>query len=321
MEDAYVIGIRLGLDNAVSAGIATIRTDLMALDRAIAGTTANLRQLQNVSATVGIAANPAGIPTQPAPSPEIATEPAMPRVALPAAAIPAVTFQARQGQRSDQAPAFPAAAPNPAQTGIEARHPPAKPLQGAAPPPPPALPPPRASPPSQRALPVPPTGQIQAAPGPRPITIEIAPNRMIPEPSKPVAGSVSAHRPKAPEPPLRARARGLHDVAVAAAPARNGSTAIPIDPPTPFAPPSPYPTSSWPTAADRQRPQAAPTPAAPHAPQASPQPSGGDVFLDGTRLGHWIGTHLAREAGRPPSGNTGFDPRLGIAWPGTQQGG
>lgn len=50
-------------------------------------------------------------------------------------------------------------------------------------------------------------------------------------------------------------------------------------------------------------------------------PTGGDVFLDGARVGTWLADHLAREAGRPQMGGTGFDPRLTPAWPGTLQGG
>jgi len=50
-------------------------------------------------------------------------------------------------------------------------------------------------------------------------------------------------------------------------------------------------------------------------------PTGGDVFLDGARVGTWLADHLAREAGRPQMGSTGFDPRLTPAWPGTLQGG
>jgi hypothetical protein len=73
---------------------------------------------------------------------------------------------------------------------------------------------------------------------------------------------------------------------------------------------------------------------APHAPHAPPSaapapteqrdkggPTGGDVFLDGSRVGVWLADHLARETGRPQAGGTGFDPRLTAAWPGSLQGG
>lgn len=59
------------------------------------------------------------------------------------------------------------------------------------------------------------------------------------------------------------------------------------------------------------------------APPASSQargPVSGDVYLDGTRLGRWIADRLAREIARPQAGMTGFDPRLGIAWPGAPLG-
>jgi hypothetical protein len=81
---------------------------------------------------------------------------------------------------------------------------------------------------------------------------------------------------------------------------------------------------------------AAPLPSAPSAamPPSAPQTSGlaaaaplgaaentrgpmeGDVVLDGERVGRWFTNHLAREASRPPSGYSGFDPRMGMIWPG-----
>lgn len=43
MEDAYEVGIRLVLENGVSAGIATLQNDLAAYDRALTATTGRLR--------------------------------------------------------------------------------------------------------------------------------------------------------------------------------------------------------------------------------------------------------------------------------------
>ena len=67
---------------------------------------------------------------------------------------------------------------------------------------------------------------------------------------------------------------------------------------------------------------------APVMPQAAPSgPVGGDnssqggpVYLDGQLLGRWMSERLAREAGRPAGGVTGFDGRMGPAWPGALQG-
>jgi hypothetical protein len=102
-------------------------------------------------------------------------------------------------------------------------------------------------------------------------------------------------------------------------------------------PPVPAPTGSPRTAATETI-GPAPTPAqalvGTHAfgsvstlPSAAPPPSSqargpvtGDVYLDGSKLGRWIADRLAREIARPQSGMTGFDPRLGIAWPGAPLG-
>ena len=50
-------------------------------------------------------------------------------------------------------------------------------------------------------------------------------------------------------------------------------------------------------------------------------PTGGDVYLDGARMGRWIAERMARAASRPQGGTTGFDGRMGPAFPGTLQGG
>lgn len=42
----------------------------------------------------------------------------------------------------------------------------------------------------------------------------------------------------------------------------------------------------------------------------------GHVFLDGQLVGRWMREHLAQLAARPPSGSTGFDPKLSMMWPG-----
>ncbi len=48
---------------------------------------------------------------------------------------------------------------------------------------------------------------------------------------------------------------------------------------------------------------------------------GGAVYLDGMLVGRWMEERLARAAGRPSGGATGFDPRMGPSWPGALQGG
>ena len=53
--------------------------------------------------------------------------------------------------------------------------------------------------------------------------------------------------------------------------------------------------------------------------RAQPTSSGpemGNITLDGHQIGHWMSERLAREANRAPTGPTGFDPKLGVIWPG-----
>lgn len=66
---------------------------------------------------------------------------------------------------------------------------------------------------------------------------------------------------------------------------------------------------------------AASKPASSYAPPASSSRAKessmrGDVFLDGARVGRWMSEQMARDAGRPNTGPTGFDPRRSAAWPG-----
>ncbi len=46
----------------------------------------------------------------------------------------------------------------------------------------------------------------------------------------------------------------------------------------------------------------------------------GRLEIDGALLGRFVAEHLAREAGRPPSGMTGFDPLVSPQWAGALQG-
>jgi hypothetical protein len=88
--------------------------------------------------------------------------------------------------------------------------------------------------------------------------------------------------------------------------------------PTTIPPAVSFPTSE--AASDRL---AAPPMTSAMAPAAREQEGGaseGDVYLDGMRVGRWMVDALSRQAARPPAGRAAFDPRLGLTWPGTQQG-
>jgi hypothetical protein len=148
-----------------------------------------------------------------------------------------------------------------------------------------AAPPPLTAPaPSSESL-------VGVAPGAAPVLLaSFAPTAAVPAQADgaPAADTAEPHDPRVATAPERAQNRWQAPAAPIAAP-------------------------GWDAAAPRES-----TPA----PTASAQggPTGGDVFLDGSRVGTWLADHLAREAGRPQTGATGFDPRLTPAWPGTLQG-
>ncbi len=258
--DDYLIGIRLALDNGVSAGLASIRADLVTLDRAVSNSAEGLRALSTM-----------------APSPQ-----------PPAKATPT-----QQVGRISEAPS----------------------AASAAPPPTPPDPAPRAAPiirihPATSPQPI---GWVSAAP---PITSAPPPTAVAVAPT--ATPSLSASSPGHTHPAQSFVNRPL--TPTAPGPAR------PIASPSPSAPQAALAASngSEPSLAPIASPSQSVAQPTAYAPPSHPQPSqptGGDVFLDGERVGHWLANHLAREANRPSAGGTGFDPNLGITWPGAAQGG
>ncbi len=129
------------------------------------------------------------------------------------------------------------------------------------------------------------------------------------------APAVASRAPLAPsaEPPARSLALPARPLA----PKIEVSVAASSAEPAAFAlPPSLAPIIPASSEAGRRDVPAAPRDAG--APVSGP--TCGDVFLDGVRVGTWIADHLARAAGGPARGATGFDPRLGPRWPGALQG-
>lgn len=348
MEDAYVIGIRLALDNGVSAGVATIRDDLAKLDRAIAASTANIRQLQSVAAgTTAAALGQVQQPRPPEQKPQAPNEAPAPQSTPQATrqnadAPPDTLTVARPSEMATPQPSTPSP---PAQTRSAPRviampHPaPSSPRMAEA-----------ASTESRIAAPerVMVTMEKPAQPTDRPaISLVVTPSLGVaraPPTTAPLMPSAASHRQQEAAPTLQASSAALAISVSAPTPREDASGARHEEAQpareTPSAP-SPSPPTPKPQAPNFLRMQSAPAksiaapmpppppavppaalpPAAPQSPSSSTGPTGGDVFLDGTRLGHWIATNLARSAGRPPSGTTGFDPRLGVTWPGTQHGG
>ena len=349
MEDAYEVGIRLVLENGVSAGIATLQNDLAAYDRALTATTGRLRTVaeaaRGLQAPVG--AGGAG--------------PAVHSAAKRAEAEPPDVGQARGGASPVPAPVMPLAAP--LVSALATPAPAASLATTAKPPPMPALAPVRpplasaavpasavprmaldeqGSAPRQaapRPLPgfgqaVPPAagearqGQLGVAPAPGRGQVRAAVTVMAVQPPR-----YARYAPAAPagQPPAVTAAvvpeGGFASISLTERPAEPLAAVGGRDPVRGFA---------WNAAPSRAEPaasvgmQVAPRPtvataagAAPAAPMATAAASGpvqGDVYLDGARVGRWMSDRLAREVNRPQGGVTGFDPRLGPAWPGSLHG-
>jgi hypothetical protein len=100
MLEAYEIGISLALQDGVSDGIALIRRDLAALDRAIAATSQNLKHLQTQAGVP----SPVHVPTaiQPRPVAQAASSPSTPeQQTTPAAAKTPLQLSMTAPPRSD----------------------------------------------------------------------------------------------------------------------------------------------------------------------------------------------------------------------------
>ena len=351
MEDAYVIGIRLALEDGISAGLAAIQGELATLDIAIAATTAHLAQLHAVAALPDLRprATPPELVAQPSPQP------------TPAGSQNQVTRSAD--------PAVPAAAQPPTSAPLPFGR--ALPLQSAPPPAPvPAAPKPMLTPVRDSVVPLAASTSPAAAPRPlsSPLPLREGPGegsrRVDPvqaaqavsaAPVVPVVASIPAPATVTSSRAPRAWTldglahHGLTQGHGSAATTRGPSTAshrashtgaglTRLRPPdagprgdsgcsgafarcapiqqTAFAPPAPSPM---------------PRPAAPYAPPPPPpaahvaaetavQPTGGPVYLDGHYVGRWVSDHLAREASRPSATTAAFDPRLTPAYPGALQG-
>ena len=363
MLEAYEIGISLALQDGVSTGIALVRRDLDALDRAIAATSQNLARLQAQAGAAG--SGPASVQ---APVPQVARQtvlpqqsqteratiqkvadnpPPMAKAFTDAPMLPPPSVMARtnlqQPAITQSTPPIPVAVSTAVSTPqlSGANQPPAN-LAFSAPRPSPDPPPARPGtprsldrpPPTTARTPIPvalpTTGTI---PGPppapahpdRPATPVIAPLHAArprhhataqaghSRPSDPDATSLSVTAPPtAVRPPAisaRAQPRAAHAVTPAGAQPRAAYAFVPA---APISQRASTQTGTSPTA-----------PATSAVPPAAAPPTitlQGDIILDGTRLGRWMTSSLARQAARPPSGPTGPDPRQTPLWSGQAQG-
>jgi len=267
MEEAYTVGVRLALEDGVSAGIAAVGAEMAALERVTAAGMAGLERFRALGAVVGRPAAEA------------------------ARAVDALSAPDRESPSSEHGPTFlptrAAAQALPERDAVV--HEPA--AQVIAP----------ASPVSSAEVDAPATPRAQAAP----LVVRLMPSAVRARDNAPAAPSVAAHDP-APDnardaAPMRAAWATLERPAASRAESAAPVTTLPSL--------APVPAGQMPSAA----------------PQGSVErdqgPTGGDVYLDGARMGRWIADHMARAASRPQGGGTAFDGRMGPAYPGTLQGG
>ena len=332
MIEAFEIGIKLALDNGVAVGIAAIRQDLDALDRAVASSAAGLLTLRRLSES-GAASAPAQSPSPPLVSPSI-----------PAPTGAAAEPTARPFRASDIAPA-PLPAPSPA-TPIEPTPSAPRPVTapaaaGLASQPPPVQ---TAAPAGQLASPRPTIPAAAAIANAAPVPARHSAPRSIPSlitvaslPEPWATGPIPIAQPE-PKPTPAAPTIAPRPITLAMGRMMRSPSAAPLSTPPQPGPPPP-PDADFAPMAHRQVAPAAPAPRLarpdrpdPFPPQTdSPAPSGsardhtpgalhGELILDGVRLGRWMSDRLARAADRPQSGTTGFDPRVSPSYAGAPNG-
>lgn len=349
MTEAFEIGITLALDNGVSAGIAAIRRDLDALDRAIAGSANGLLALHRLSA--GLIAGAPSYPSilAPASHPMPAPTEAEPEAdaSPPASTAPTLTIMPEPAAATQPAPAANASilseppVPPPvavANAPIPLSPPPtispaASPITRPTPPPaaPAALPPIEAAPPSAAIVthPVPRqlaevrppepltfTATVAASPPPKPPPVKLA---SIPQP---LLLHHPQFQPEAAAPPSRQPQTMPLQMPIplsqsSPVPTHRSSPATPIAPIAAMSPAG-SPTRSIPPL-HSQFPAFSATESGPSRSRAASPPHG-EIILDGARLGRWIADRLARAVDRPQSGITGFDPRVSPLYAGAPNG-
>ncbi len=356
MIDAYTIGITLALEDGVSAGIATIRHDLLAFDRAIQDSAAGLLALRRLGQQMSVVGT-GEPPPAPSRAPPVILPPAGPATSTPDAASPtdaaitpapslapspilrtstgaekAALIQTLAEERSP-------AAPGAVQNKVRPRA--TQPTRSESIAPPNLLP----KLPSQRSA-----GQTQAiqlrniaefAPralqAPKKFSADPPQARPLAEDRALTAESPVRQPPKppsgAPLPAVLAAPPVRFDPAQRPVPAAPDETArlIPSSPgaaPRPARLPEDQPLRSAPTWLPEDRTlHSAPGRRFRDSPAAMPPPSrneassaglSGEIMLDGSRLGRWVADTLTRMTERVPSGSTGIDPRASPGWPAIQ---
>jgi hypothetical protein len=328
--DAYTIGIRLALDDGVSAGIAKVQMELDVLDNAIARSSIGLKHL----AEIGHAVASAGVsPAIPSPAPN--KKPQSVEPASAGAPEPQLSKAPKPASSSAPIGTIPKLRDKPQIVEKPARSEASRPAAPAAPAP-------------QKTE----SKATQAQPVPlRHFATEIAIQPASPENPEPHLAAILASPT-----PAKKLEEGAEGIKKLKEPLRTGQHAAPIErqsvPLEPQAAPTQLKThfsrtDTLPTPYSNFVTEASPILSAPlkpvvkvheeqlsrervssypdltntkgeavGSPPAPPAAVSGELVLDGMRLGHWLADTLASAASRPPRGITGFDPRATPAWPG-----
>ena len=344
MIDAYEIGITLALDNGAEMGIAAIRRDLAALDRAVAVSSNGLLTLRNLaeSLTVSTPDHMPSPPTTPAPLRAPPSE-AVPEAPATLSQFSTAAAVVPSSHKLTTTPALSAAGSSslPPQVQISTpaiQHvsPPTQVVDAASIRQP--LPPPRIASASPNApfLPAPvlaadlphlaniPSKATASHLGASPIRFSVPPivhsePKSVPEPLQIPAVSTTAPQPS-----------HTQVLQIAHAPF---SAPFPASPAQPSSKRNFFPTALRPTAPISSilpavrvdGPETAFKRTAPVTPSETksvhnPGASHGEIILDSARLGRWISDYLARAANRPQSGATGFDSRVSPNYAGAPNG-
>jgi hypothetical protein len=330
MIDAYTIGITLALDNGVSAGLTTIRNDLVILNKVVDGSTTRLKQLTQVAgclqlrpfgpelAAKGRDSSPreVNVQTISVPSNPPSTNGAVPtwsQLNLP-----------RLTKTYEDVLLGPASQPN---TNRESLAVSSGPITS-----------------SSSVLDSPnsrPHVELQAGERTLASNTELEsyraraslPIQSTAAPVQPTAVFADASRDRSSLSPMAAAVD--RPVSINTSPPRTSTDALrtQVSPPRNYAPShlsTQRPADRHPgvSAIARSVPgdttsRTQPIGAGAALPSAVPPPTGpqsttvhGDVYLDGSRLGRWMTDSLVRAAELPRSATTGFDPRLTATWPG-----
>ena len=335
MIDAYEIGVQLALQDGVSAGLDVINRELAEVDRAIVATSAGLNQLAHVADLAGKAvAAVSGVKAPSVNQGEVSEstnldEPSGAAAVVetgPSTAIFGEVYARPASAPIAQDPAAPASPPEIRRDEVKTSPPLIVPVSAT-----PTAPETRSLPLSIHPVVATSVSPSVASPGSSSVeagvpsaparqsrevrteAFQVAPAVAQPPPAAPekqqptFSGPITSSIARAVAPTRLSERRSAHTAKFSRDPVptdRESSRAA-VAPWSPADTQAASPQQVW--ATERAV-----------APQSKPREGGeggsGMVMLDGRLVGYWLSEQMAREASRPPSSTSFFDPRQAPAW-------